>query len=40
MSLHSNSKTLAHEQGHWFGPNHEKDENNLICGTAFRKNTV
>lgn len=39
-SIHSNNETLAHELGHWFGLNHEKDENNLMCGTAARKNTV
>lgn len=39
-SIHSSGETLAHELGHWFGLNHVKDVNNLMCGTSARTDTL
>ena len=39
-AVHSNNETLAHELGHWFGLNHVKDKNNLMCGTGARSHTA
>ncbi len=35
-SMHSNGETLAHELGHWFGLQHQKEVSNLMCGSGFR----
>lgn len=39
-AIHSDGETLAHELGHWFGLNHEKNESNLMCGSGARLDTV